>query len=110
MRTHRHQRHPGGPGPRFSGFRAGEPRTEMYLRLDGTTPTFSSDLPVMVLHNYGGSTPPAEGLQPAYLHVYEPVNGVTSMTNPPTFKRPRGIGAWGSSTPGIPRSASTSSW
>jgi hypothetical protein len=85
------------------GLLPGDPRTEMYLRLDGTTPTFSSDLPVMVLHNYGNSTPPAQGQQQAYLHVYEPVNGVTSMTNPPTLSGRVGIGARGSSTLGYPK-------
>lgn len=83
-----------------TGLLPGEPRTEMYLRLDGTTPTFSSDLPVLVLNNYGKSTPPAEGQQPAYLHVFEPVNGVTSMTNPPSLSLRVGIGARGSSTLG----------
>ena len=86
-----------------AGLLPGDPRTEMYLRLDGTTPTFSSDLPILVLHNYGKSTPPAEGQQPAYLHVYEPVNGVTSMTNPPTLSGRVGIGARGSSTLGYPK-------
>jgi hypothetical protein len=82
------------------GFLPGDPRTEVYLKLEGSTPTFVTDLPVMVLHNFGKSRPPAAGQQPAYLQVYEPVNGVTSLTNPPTLRTKVGIGARGSSTLG----------
>jgi len=85
------------------GLLPGDPRTEMYLKLEGSTPAFSSDLPVMVLHNFGRSRPPADGQQPAYLQVYEPVNGVTTLTNPPTFRTKVGIGARGSSTLGYPK-------
>ncbi len=82
------------------GLLPGDPHTEMYLKLDGTTPTFASDLPVMVLHNFGKSRPPSDGQQTAYLQVYEPVNGVTTLTNPPTLSSKVGIGARGSSTLG----------
>lgn len=82
------------------GLLPGEPRTEMYLKLEGTAPTFASDLPVMILHNFGKSRPPADGQQTAYLQVYEPVNGVTTLTNPPTVRSKVGIGARGSSTLG----------
>lgn len=85
------------------GLLPGEPHSEMYLKLEGTAPTFSSDLPVMVLHNFGKSRPPADGQQPAYLQVYEPVNGVTSLTNPPALSSRVGIGARGSSTLGYPK-------
>lgn len=85
------------------GLLPGDPRTEMYLKLEGSTPTFASDLPVMVLHNFGKSRPPADGQQPAYLQVYEPVNGVTTLTNPPTLRTKVGIGARGSSTLGYPK-------
>jgi hypothetical protein len=85
------------------GLLPGEPRTEMYLKLEGTTPTFASDLPVMILHNFGKSRPPADGQQTAYLQVYEPVNGVTTLTNPPTVRTKVGIGARGSSTLGYPK-------
>ncbi len=82
------------------GLLPGDPRTEMYLKLEGSTPTFASDLPVMILHNFGKSRPPADGQQSAYLQVYEPVNGVTTLTNPPTLRTKVGIGARGSSTLG----------
>jgi hypothetical protein len=85
------------------GLLPGEPRTEMYLKLEGTAPTFASDLPVMILHNFGKASPPADGQQTAYLQVYEPVNGVTTLTNPPTVRSKVGIGARGSSTLGYPK-------
>jgi hypothetical protein len=85
------------------GLLPGDPHGEMFLKLEGTTPTFSSDLPVMVLHNFGKSRPPSDGQQSAYLQVYEPINGVTSLTNPPTLSSRVGIGARGSSTLGYPK-------
>ena len=78
----------------------GDPHSEMYLKLEGTTPTFSSDLPVLVLHNFGKGRPPAEGQQDAYLQVYEPVDGVTSLGRAPVLSARVGIGARGSSTLG----------
>lgn len=82
------------------GLLAGEAHSEMFLKLEGTVPTFTSDLPVMILHNFGGRRPPATGQQPAYLQVFEPLNGVTSLTNRPTLTSRVGIGARGSSTLG----------
>ncbi len=85
------------------GLLPGTPRSEMYCRLDGTLPTFTSDLPVLVLHNFGKGTPPATGQQPAYLQVFEPFGGATSLTNVPTLTARVGIGARGSSTLGYPK-------
>ena len=85
------------------GLLPGTPRSEMYCRLDGTIPTFTSDLPVMVIHNFGKGTPPATGQQPAYLQVFEPISGTTSLTNLPSLTSRVGIGARGSSTLGYPK-------
>lgn len=85
------------------GLLPGTPRSEMYCRLDGTIPTFTSDLPVLVLHNFGKGTPPATGQQPAYLQVFEPLSGTTSLTNLPSLTARVGIGARGSSTLGYPK-------
>ena len=85
------------------GVLPGDPHTEFYLKLEGSTPTFNSTLPVLVLHNFGKSTPPATGQQDAYLQVYEPVQGIASFTNAPTLSRRVGIGARGSSTLGLPK-------
>jgi len=82
------------------GLLPGTPRTEMFCRLDGTIPTFTSDLPVMVLHNFGKGRPPGTGQQPAYLQVFEPIAGATSLTNLPNLTARVGIGARGSSTLG----------
>jgi len=83
------------------GLLPGDPRTEMYLKLDGTVPSVRSDLPIFILHNSGGGRPPSVGTAPGFLHVYEPVNGVTSLTNPPTLTSRVGLGARGSSTLGL---------
>ena len=82
------------------GLLPGTPRSEMYCRLDGTIPTFTSNLPVMVLHNFGKGRPPGTGQQPAYLQVFEPLAGTTSLTNFPSLTSRVGIGARGSSTLG----------
>ncbi len=82
------------------GVLPGDPHSEMYLKLEGTTPTFSSDLPVMVLHNFGKGRPPSEGQQNAYLQVYEPIDGITSLGRAPVLSARVGIGARGSSTLG----------
>ncbi len=86
-----------------NGVLPGDPHTEMFIRLEGTTPTFNSTLPVLVIHNFGKSTPPSTGQQDAYLQVYEPLNGIASFTNSPSFSRRVGIGARGSSTLGLPK-------
>ncbi len=83
------------------GVLPGDPHSEMYFKLEGTSPTFNSTLPVIVLHNFGRGTPPSTGQQDAYLQVYEPVGGITSFTNQPTFTARVGIGARGSSTLGL---------
>jgi len=85
------------------GLLPGKPVTGMFLKLEGTVPTFTSDLPVLIFHNFGRGRPPASGQQPAYLQVFEPISGVTSLTNEPTLTSRVGIGARGSSTLGYPK-------
>ena len=41
------------------GLLAGTPRSESYLQLASSLVSFSSDLPLVVLHNFGGGTVPA---------------------------------------------------
>ena len=61
----------------------------------------------MVIHNFGVGRPPATGNQTAHVEVFEPVNGVTSLTNQPVLTSRVGIGARGSSTLGIEKVSMT---
>ncbi|HON06819.1 MAG TPA: lamin tail domain-containing protein, partial [Verrucomicrobiota bacterium] len=62
--------------------------THTYIALDIQTNimNFKSDLPVMIIHNYGqGAVPQTKAWQHFVMHVFEPTNGVTSLTNKPTI-------------------------
>jgi hypothetical protein len=84
----------------------GPPRTESYVKISAAAAAFGSDLPVIVLHNLGGgplsSSAPAED-QSVIVMVFEPVNGRTSLTNPPTLVARGGFNIRGSSTAGNPQ-------
>lgn len=82
------------------GLLPGSPRGETFLQLAVNATSFTSDLPVIVLHNFGAGRPPDTGSQNAQMEVFEPVNGVTSLTNAPVFTARVGLGARGSSTLG----------
>lgn len=83
-----------------TGLLPGAPGGEIFLRLAPNAVPFTSDLPVMVIHNFGAGRPPATGSQNAVLQLFEPVAGVTSLTHAPTLSVRAGIGARGSSTLG----------
>ena len=92
--------------PRSSGFWPGPPHTESYIKLVPYTTTFTSDLPVLLFHNLGGgalsSTAAAEN-QSVILMVFEPINGKTTLTNPPTLVTRAGFNIRGRSTAGNPQ-------
>ena len=51
--------------------------------LTGPILNFTSDLPVVILHNYGSGAVPASGDQFVMMQIFEPRNGVTTLTNLP---------------------------
>ena len=81
-----------------TGLLPSSPHTETYLALDPAVQSFSSDLPVVVIHNLGGGSVPASIRQPASISVFEPGFGRTSLTNAPTLGTRAGINLRGSST------------
>ncbi|HTH46907.1 MAG TPA: lamin tail domain-containing protein [Candidatus Limnocylindria bacterium] len=83
-----------------TGVLPGSPHGETFLRLASNATPFTSDLPVIVLHDFGAGRPPDSGSLGAHMEVFEPVNGVTSLTNPPVFTSRVSLGARGSSTLG----------
>ena len=83
----------------------GEIRSEAYVQLDSVAGivNFTSSLPILILHNLGGGGVPASVDQPVVIEVFEPKNGISSMTNTPDLAE-RGIfHLRGSSTLGYPK-------
>lgn len=88
------------------GLLPGDVRSEGLVALDPSVINFSSDLPLAVLHNFGGGTVPANRDQPAGLLVFEPTaDGRSSLTNAPEFASRVGINIRGSSTQGYAKSS-----
>ncbi len=88
------------------GVLPGAVRTETYLQMTPALAAVTSSLPAVVIYDFGaGSIPDAAGSPPVFanLAVYEPVNGVTRLTNAPGFSTGSGISVRGSSTRGLPK-------
>jgi hypothetical protein len=91
--------------PKPAGYFPGPPRSESYVMLNAQAAAFTSDLPIVLLHNLTGGTVPSTTDQSAIVMVFEPVNGVCSMTNPPTLATRAGINLRGRSTGSFPKSS-----
>lgn len=92
--------------PRQAGYWPGPPRTESYIRLSPSVAAFSFDLPVILLHNLAGGALSASAAaedQNVIVMTFEPVNGRTSLTNPPTLVSRGGFNIRGSSTAWVPQ-------
>ncbi len=88
------------------GLLPGELSGETFLPLSATVANFRSDLPVMLIHNFGGGRPPANTRVFAHMQLFEPdTNGVTRLTRAPTLATRAGISVRGSSTEGIPKAS-----
>jgi hypothetical protein len=88
-----------------SGLMPGAPHSETYLLLANDLVNTNSDLPAIVIYNFDAGSVPQDGDQFANIAVYEPSNGVTSLTNPPTFNTRALIEVHGSSTAAFPKQA-----
>ena len=92
--------------PRQAGFFPGPPHTESYVKISSAAAAFTSDLPVMLFHNLAGgplSASASSQSQSVIVMLFEPVNGLTSLTNPPTLVTRAGFNIRGSSTAGLPQ-------
>lgn len=85
------------------GLLPGEPHSESYLQLGPAAISYTSDLPIMVVHTLGNGNIPADGDIFAQIDVFEPRNGVASLTNAPDVRARSGINLRGSSTLGYPK-------
>ncbi len=79
---------------------------ETYLPLASTVANFRSDLPVMLIHDFGQGRPPANTRVAAHMQLFEPdTNGVTRLTAAPTLATRAGISVRGSSTEGMAKAS-----
>jgi hypothetical protein len=94
-----------------TGLLPGPPRSECYVMLAANVINASSDLPLMIIHNYGAGTVPANGDQFAYIALFEPgADGRASLTNAPTLSTRSGINIRGSSTQNNSKSSFSVEW
>lgn len=88
------------------GLLDGRPRTEMYLPLSPTVARFTSDVPVLIIHDFNQGRPPASTRIPAFFQVFEPgTNGIVVLTNAPAMAAAAAISVRGSSTEGLPKAS-----
>lgn len=88
------------------GFAPGEVKAEAYIELDNAVASRTSDLPVVILENFGrGSVPDGSTLQASYFTLHEPdtTSGRTDLTALPTKANRIGIKRRGSSTLNDPK-------
>jgi hypothetical protein len=87
----------------------GPPASAIYLQIASSLAGFTSDLPIVVLHNFGaGSIPASPVTQRQFVGVaiFEPdATGRTSLTNVAGLSGRAGINIRGSSTKGFPKSS-----
>lgn len=89
-----------------TGLLPGPLRSESYVQLAANVLNFTSDLPLMIIHNFGAGSFPASQSEFAHIAVFEPdASGKSSLTNPPVLSTRSGINLRGSSTLGYPKSS-----
>src|SRR6185369_9626112 len=81
-----------------------------YVLLSSTVVNFTSDLPLMIIHNIGGGAVPSIGDQFSFVAIFEPVNGRSSLTNLPDLRTRAGINIRGSSTEGLAKQSYALEW
>jgi hypothetical protein len=82
----------------------GPPHSETYLFTDSSVETFTSNLPVLVMDTLGQELPNSLADSFVLLSFFEPGNGRTTLTNPPSFTTRAGFHVRGSSTMNLPKS------
>ncbi len=81
----------------------GPPRSETYILLATNTLGFSSTLPVLVMDTLGLDRATSTRSSFVHLSFFEPVNGKTSLKNPPNLTTRAGFHVRGSSSIGMPQ-------
>ena len=83
----------------------GPPASVAYLELFNNVPQFTSTLPVLIMDTFGKDASVSAQESFVQLFFFEPVNGRTSLTNPPAFTTRGGYRVRGSSSSGMPQSS-----
>lgn len=91
--------------PTQAGYLPGPVRTESYIKISAAAAAFTSDVPIILIHDFGGGVPPATYHQTAVVMVFDTntPNARASMANPPVVSSRAGVHIRGSSTEGLPQ-------
>ncbi len=81
--------------------------SESYLRLNADVQNFTSDLPLVVVDNFGAGGIPQDPLQPAFLAIFDRDGARSSLASVPQLSSRIGIKVRGSSTVGQPKPSYT---
>ena len=85
------------------GLLPGPPHSEVYLKLFTNVLGFTSTLPVLILDTLGKDVPSSTRSSFVHLSLHEPVQGRTSLTNPPVMTTRGGFHVRGSTSAGMPQ-------
>jgi hypothetical protein len=89
------------------GLMPGVIHSETYLQLNNDVAMTNSALPAIVVYNFAAGDVRSNVDQVANISIYEPQNGVTSLTNAPTLTVRAGIHLHGNSTLTAPKKSLT---
>ncbi len=76
-----------------------------YIRLAADVESFESQLPIVIVDNFGAGSVPGNGFQPCFIAIYEPSGGATQLSGAAALQSRGGIRTRGSSTAGRPKKA-----
>ena len=85
------------------GLMPGAIQSETFLQLDAGLAATNSNLPAIIIYNFASGAVQQATDQVANITIYEPQNGVTSLTNAPTLVSRAGVHLHGSSTLSSPK-------
>ncbi|HVR74948.1 MAG TPA: CotH kinase family protein, partial [Planctomycetota bacterium] len=74
-----------------------------YIAIASSLRDFTSDLPVIIIDNLGAGSVPSNTYQTAFMAIFEPGTGRTSLRNAPNLETRIGMKLRGSSTEGTPK-------
>jgi hypothetical protein len=83
----------------------GPPVSSTYLKITSGAASFSSSVPLVLLHNFGSGTPPATFDQSAVMMVFGTGSGRASLSKAPDLVTRIGLNIRGRSTQGLPKSS-----
>ncbi|HVU08039.1 MAG TPA: CotH kinase family protein [Verrucomicrobiae bacterium] len=87
------------------GLMPGDLHSESYIQLDAGLINTNSDLPAVIIYNFGAGSVPQDSDQFANVSIYEPSNGLTYLTNAATLTARAAIHVHGSSSADISKQA-----